>query len=92
MTPKEFWLRAAMWGSYVRNGDPGAVMYGFDERGEVQSEEHRAACIAYLDTHCRPIAKANDGGQDALKSPYEKEVNELIDYLKTAPEVTSYRR
>lgn len=85
MTPKEFWLAVAGWGSYMSSGDPGACLYGFDERGAVASEEHRAVCIQHLDTTCREIAKRNDAEQDALVSPDEKEIDGLIAYLRTAP-------
>src|SRR5258708_10126559 len=45
LTPHQAWLRAAGWGSYIRPGDTGACMYGFNERGVVQSEAHRQACL-----------------------------------------------
>lgn len=77
MTPHEFWLKAAEWGSYMRNGDPGACMYGFDEHGAVQSEEHRQNCIEWLDKDCREAAKHN--------APEDDNIDELIEYLKTAP-------
>lgn len=48
MTNYEAWGYAAQWGSYMHSGDPGACMYGFDERFCVQSEQHRAACEAYI--------------------------------------------
>ena len=80
MSPEEFWLKAASWGSYMASGDPGACMYGFDERGVVQSEAHRAACIAHLDGHCREAAAVNDD-PDADNA----EIDELIEYLRSAP-------
>lgn len=52
MTPKDAWLYAASWGSYVHNGDPGAVMYGFSEDCRPQSEKHRQAVIEYCQ-ECR---------------------------------------
>lgn len=52
--PKQAWLYAASWGSYIRNGDPGACMYGFNEHFRVQSEDHREAVRSYLINHCRP--------------------------------------
>lgn len=83
MTPQEFWLTAASWGSFFTSGDPGACMYGFDERGCVQSEQHRQACINWIVDDCRPAADQND-------DPDERETNfaqldALLDYLKTAP-------
>lgn len=80
MTPREFWGRAAQWGSYMRDGDPGACMYGFDEHGEVQSERHRAICVAWLNVECRKAAAVNE---DPIAD--NKDIDELIEYLKTAP-------
>lgn len=66
MKPVDFWLGMAEWGSLMHNGDPGACMYGFDERGVVQSEKHRAACLAYIDGPCREAADINvAAGEDA---------------------------
>jgi hypothetical protein len=48
MTLKDAWLYAAQWGSFIRNGDPGACLYGFDESFRVQSEAHRADCLAEM--------------------------------------------
>jgi hypothetical protein len=48
MTLKDAWLYAAQWGSYIRNGDPGACLYGFDESFRVQSESHRADCLEQM--------------------------------------------
>lgn len=56
MTPKQAWLYAAQWGSAVRGGDPGACMYGFDERFAIQSPEHGRACLAWIESHCTPEA------------------------------------
>jgi hypothetical protein len=79
MTPKEFWLTAAQWGSYMHSGDPGACMYGFDERGVVQSEAHRKACIAYLDGECR---KAADVNEDPKAD--HAQIDSLIAYLSAS--------
>lgn len=49
MTNEEAWLYAAQWGSYICDGDPGACMYGFNEDFLVQSESHRADCIAEME-------------------------------------------
>lgn len=49
MSPRAAWGYAAQWGSMMTGGDPGACMYGFDERFHVQSEQHRADCLAWLD-------------------------------------------
>lgn len=80
MTPQEFWGKAAEWGSCMTGGDPSACMYGFDERGMVQSEEHRRTCIEWLDKDCREAAKRNP--------PEDNNIDDLIRYLKTAPIIT----
>jgi hypothetical protein len=80
MTPCEFWLKAAQWGSYMTDGDPGACLYGFDERGAVQSEAHRQRCITYLDGECRHAADVNDD-----PTADHAELDSLIAYLQTAP-------
>lgn len=92
MTPKDFWIKAAQWGSYMTSSDPGACMYGFDERGSVQSEEHRKACIEWLHVTCRGSVLATETGEtpDTAKERRERgrklfEIQALIDYLRTAP-------
>jgi hypothetical protein len=79
MTPTEFWLTAAQWGSYMSSGDPGACMYGFDERGTVQSENHRRACIEHLNTEGRAAAARNDDPEAD-----NEEIDSLIAYLRKA--------
>ena len=80
MSPEEFWLTAATWGSYMTGGDPGACMYGFDERGAVQSEQHRKDCIEWLDKDCRKCAASGDDPRGL-----NEEIDNLIAYLRTAP-------
>ena len=80
LTPYQAWLRAAEWGSYMHDGDPGACMYGFDERGVVQHEEHRRAVLAHIDGPCREAAKHNDDPAQC-----NKELDELRAYIVTAP-------
>ena len=80
LTPEKFWLKAADWGSYMSDGDPGACMYGFSEDGKVQSEQHRSQCIAWLDGECREAANLNDD-----PAADNAEIDELIAYLRTAP-------
>lgn len=80
LTPKVFWTKAAQWGSFMRNGDPGACMYGFDESGTVQSEEHRKDCLDYIEAHCRAAAKLNDDPEAC-----DKELDQLVEYLKATP-------
>lgn len=63
MTPREAWLYAASWGSFVRSGDPGACMYGFNENCRPVSEEHRRQVLEYLDG-CRKIVVENPENYD----------------------------
>lgn len=81
MSPKEAWGYAASWGSMMTSGDPGAVMYGFDENGRPQSEEHRAEVIAWM-KGCR---------EDVVERPEDYDDGELakldgfIRYIEQAP-------
>jgi hypothetical protein len=67
MSNHEAWLYAASWGSYMTGGDPGACMYGFNESFLVQSEEHRQACLTWMEG-CRA---------NVLASPANYEPDEL---------------
>lgn len=84
MTPKQFWETAATWGSFQASGDPGACMYGFDEKGLVQSEEHRADCIKWIENDCRKAAIINAHAGESLEEQ-NAELDALLAYLKTAP-------
>jgi len=61
MSPRDAWLYAASWGSYMRAGDPGACMYGFDARFHLKSEAHRAACLDHI-AGCRRIVEGHPPG------------------------------
>ncbi len=52
MKPMEAYEYAASWGSFLRSGDPGACMYGFNSDCRPQSEEHRQAVIEWM-KQCR---------------------------------------
>lgn len=84
MTPKQFWETAASWGSAMTSGDPGACMYGFDEKGLVQSEQHRADCINWIEKECRKAAIANVSPEQSLDE-LNAELDALVAYLRTAP-------
>lgn len=75
MMPREAWLYAAEWGSFVTNGDPGACMYGFSENAQPQSEEHRARCLRWIDERCMPHASAGE----------RVKLRRLREYLADAP-------
>lgn len=80
MTNEDAWLYAAQWGSYMTGGDPGACMYGFDENFLVQSEAHRADCIAWMNNNrARVEAEPADYEDDELE-----QIDALIEKLKTA--------
>lgn len=87
MTPREAWLYAAQWGSYMHGGDPGACMYGFSEGCRVQSEQHRQACLDWID-RCvlAVVASPTDYDDDELDK-----LAGLRTYLETAPLVRQER-
>lgn len=70
MTQSEAVAYAASWGSLIRAGDPGACMYGFSpETGiVVQSEDHRAQCLAHIEKCKGAVDPENNGahGEDDL--------------------------
>ena len=80
LTPEQFWNKVSQWGSYISDGDPSSCLYTFDERGLVQSEHHRATCIAHLDGECREAALCNED-----PAADDREIDELIAYLRAAP-------
>lgn len=78
LRPKDAWLYAATWGSAIKSGDPGAVMYGFDESCRPQSEEHRADVIRWME-NCRAHVVCNPSDYD--KDELEK-IDEFIEFIK----------
>lgn len=82
MKPSEAWLYAASWGSYIRSGDPGACMYGFNETGRPHSEEHRERVISYCLGQCVPIISAHpeDYGDGEMGRMIE-----FVEYIRAAP-------
>lgn len=60
---------APQWGSYVSGGDPGACMYG-----ELTDASTAAACVAYIDSDCVPIATAGQccEGEGACEADLER--------------------
>lgn len=62
ISPAGAFLIASQWGSYMRNGDPGAVFYSFKlNDARPIDEDHRVACIAYTDD-C--LSKVDPTGSD----------------------------
>lgn len=82
MSPKDAWLYAASWGSYVRSGDPGACMYGFSEDCRPQSEDHRQAVIEHCEKVCIPIIENNPENHEEDELD---QMNAFLDYIKQAP-------
>lgn len=82
MKPYDAWLYAAQWGSYMTSGDPGACMYGFDERFRVQSESHRKNCLRWIDKECRPLVIEDPKSFDADEL---QKLAQLRKAIKAAP-------
>lgn len=82
MSPYDAWLYAATWGSYMRSGDPGACMYGFNERCRPQSEEHRQEVLDWIEKQCRPNVVANPENYDEDEL---EQMDEFVKYIKHAP-------
>lgn len=81
MSSKTAWLYAATWGSYIRAGDPGACMYGFDESFILQHEGHRAECLAEMERNrAAVVAKPGDYDADELVK-----LDSFVETLTTAP-------
>ena len=81
MNPKQAWLYAAQWGSYVHAGDPGAIMYEFNETLTVADEEQRTRALAWIE---RCLAKvAADPG--AFAANEAGKLAELASAFRRAP-------
>jgi hypothetical protein len=62
MTPAQAYAIASDWGSLVRSGDPGAVLYTFPFKdARPQSEAHRAQLMAYATSLIAQLEAAPDG-------------------------------
>ena len=82
--PSEFSGIAAQWGSFVTNGDPGACLYGFGDDGLVQDEDHRKACLEYIEAHCRKAADTNVASGDEPEGQHDQ-LDAMVEYLKSCP-------
>jgi len=82
MLSSEAYSYAAMWGSYMRDGDPGACMYGFDFDCRPQSEEHRQKCLSWIDKQCLPVVEARP---DDFDDDEAETLGRLRAYLADAP-------
>lgn len=75
----QLWLKAASWGSFMTNTDPGACMYGFGPNSGFQSPAHAEAVIDFVETRCVPIARSRS---DAAER--DADLAELADISETA--------
>ncbi|MCC9602863.1 hypothetical protein LOC67_20120 [Stieleria sp. JC731] len=67
MEPLEAYEYASSWGAFMKNGDPGACMYGFNSDCRPQSEEHRQAVIEWM-KQCRLVVTERPAGfEDELE-------------------------
>lgn len=81
ISPDEAYDIASSWGSYLRDGDPGAVFYSFpvgDARP--QNFEHRQALLKYTDA-CLKIALDRIENKDAVRECPEAQLREDHDAL-----------
>ena len=92
MEPEEAYAYAAQWGSCMRDGDPGACMYGFNADCRPQNSKHRGNCIKWM-LKCRmqvehTMAEYKKAGYEAEEHDYSDDELEKIDawiaYIKTA--------
>ncbi len=81
MSKSEAYQYAASWGSYMTAGDPGAIMYGFDETFTMQSEQHRADVLAYIE-ECRKTVTEHPDWYD---SDELEKMDEFVAACKAAP-------
>lgn len=75
MTPREAYELASQWGSYMRDGDPGAVFYTFSDDATPQGPEHRKALLAYTESLLADprVDDADDrAGLEKLKAFFER--------------------
>lgn len=82
ITPAEAFAIASQWGSYIRDGDPGAVFYSFPlNDARPQDDDHRAACLAYTD---ELLAGLDPAGADYVEDKANLTV--LREFFAASPE------
>lgn len=84
MTALEARDYAPLWGSYMTSGDPGAGMYGLDDRGRPDDDDSRWAMIEHIDSHCLLIARERiaSGEADGDESEDVEKLEALKAYLE----------
>lgn len=75
---------APQWGSLIRTGDPGAVMYG-----DPSETETARAMLAHIESDLLPKVKARAHGWTATD---EKELGRLASYLRTVGAESDWER
>ncbi len=75
MNASEAYEYASSWGSYIRSGDPGACMYGYNANCRPQNEAHRQETIQYM-KGCRQYVEQNPDQYD------EDELEKMDDFLE----------
>ncbi len=83
LSAQEASAAAHEWASYINDTDPGLCLYAFASTAKIQSEAHRAECLAHLDGACRHAADANIAAGEYLDS--HEELDALRLYLAAAP-------
>lgn len=76
---------ASLWWSVMTWSDPGVCMYAFGSTGRVQSEEHRQELLQYIDKDCMPGLLAWDDNDDRNKEESIEELENLREYIVSAP-------
>ena len=91
MSPEEAYEVASQWGSYMRDGDPGAVFYTFPTGdARPQSPDHRLTLISHTRT-CQMIAasRALEADEDAEDDPNDdvEQLRRLEKFFATSEQV-----
>lgn len=78
MLPKDAYAFAATWGSFMKDGDPGACMYCFDEDCRPQSEEHKQDVLDWMEK-CRlsVVAFPENYDEDELEK-----IDRFVEFIK----------
>ena len=90
MTSAEAAEFAPMWGSLIRNGDPGACMYGFSgDNGQPQNEQHRQSCISYMEDARKRVENNPENWDDKeegiVGADEIKQIDAFLAWIRTAP-------
>lgn len=76
MTEREAQECAPQWGSFIRNSDPGYIMY---TAIPPEQAAHRDEMVAFIKSHCMAAAQRNVDAGDFLDGP--EELARLVAYL-----------